>query len=87
MSFVFNICICFCTLLVKGDKREEIVMGFWCLSSDVIFKPIASQARAIILTSGTLSPVNKQFCVYSLNCVDGYFCFRVTHKIPFTIGS
>ena len=32
-------------------------MGFWCLSSEIIFKPIASQARAIILTSGTLSPV------------------------------
>lgn len=33
-------------------------MGFWCLSSDVIFKPIAAQARAIILTSGTLSPMD-----------------------------
>lgn len=44
---------------MKGEKREEIVMGFWCLSSEVIFKPIASQARAIILTSGTLSPVNN----------------------------
>lgn len=45
------------SFLVKGEKREEIVMGFWCLSSEVIFKPIASQAKSIILTSGTLSPV------------------------------
>lgn len=42
----------------KNERKEEIIMGFWCLSSDVIFRPIASMARSIILTSGTLSPMD-----------------------------
>ncbi len=50
-------------------------MGFWCLSSEVVFREIAMKAKSIILTSGTLSPVNKKKNVISYVPVDGYFCF------------
>lgn len=50
-------------------------MGFWCLSSEVVFREIAMKAKSIILTSGTLSPVNKALFTFSYTLVDGYFCF------------
>ncbi|KAJ3297940.1 Fanconi anemia group J protein [Borealophlyctis nickersoniae] len=34
----------------------EYVIGFWCLNPGVIFRPLADEARSVILTSGTLSP-------------------------------
>lgn len=81
LFFYFNF------ILVKNEKREVIEMGFWCLSSEVIFKPIASQARAVILTSGTLSPVILRFNIISdvfYLYLDGYFCFRIENRVPLT---
>ncbi|KAI8928690.1 helicase C-terminal domain-containing protein [Entophlyctis helioformis] len=34
-------------------------ISFWCLNPAVIFRDIASQARAVVLVSGTLSPLNS----------------------------
>lgn len=43
-------------------KREEqrIVhnLGFWCLNPAVVFNPMIRQARSVILSSGTLSPMD-----------------------------
>ena len=41
----------------KHARVEERLIGFWCLNSSVVFKPIADEARSVILTSGTLSPM------------------------------
>ena len=40
-----------------GDTKDEHVIGFWCLNSSIIFKQISDAARSVILTSGTLSPL------------------------------
>lgn len=42
----------------RANRRLEIMLGFWCLSPEVVFKPIANEVKSIILTSGTLSPMN-----------------------------
>lgn len=42
----------------KTSRRLEVTLGFWCLGPDVIFKPLANRVKSIILTSGTLSPMN-----------------------------
>ena len=44
--------------LRNNIRRRESTMGFWCLSSEVIFEEISQKAKAIILTSGTLSPMD-----------------------------
>ncbi|KAF9351726.1 Fanconi anemia group J protein [Mortierella sp. AD094] len=38
-------------------KRREF--KFWCLNPGVIFRPISLKARSVILTSGTLSPMES----------------------------
>ncbi len=46
---------------IKSDKtqrRIDVTLGFWCLSPDVIFRPLASKVKSVILTSGTLSPLS-----------------------------
>ena len=55
------------TQLKKGKRsmgyeksRFERVLGFWCFSPGVGFKQIQKlNPRSIILTSGTLSPMNS----------------------------
>lgn len=42
----------------RTGRKLDIMLGFWCLSPDVIFRPLANQVKSIILTSGTLSPMN-----------------------------
>lgn len=39
------------------SKKREIL--FWCLNPGVIFRPISTRARSVILTSGTLSPLDS----------------------------
>lgn len=34
-------------------------IGFWCLNPAVVFNEIAAESRSVILTSGTLSPLNS----------------------------
>lgn len=41
----------------KMGRKLDITLGFWCLSPDVIFRPLCNQVKSIILTSGTLSPM------------------------------
>ncbi|KAG0218376.1 Fanconi anemia group J protein [Mortierella sp. NVP41] len=41
---------------VVAKKRE---LKFWCLNPGVIFLPLSSAARSVILTSGTLSPMDS----------------------------
>ncbi|OWZ23055.1 hypothetical protein PHMEG_0002137 [Phytophthora megakarya] len=42
----------------SGDEWE-LKMCIWCLNAAVAFSDIASQARSVILTSGTLSPMES----------------------------
>lgn len=42
-----------------GGKYWEFTLAFWCFNSSIIFKQISSQARSVILTSGTLSPMDS----------------------------
>eukprot|EP00054_Salpingoeca_dolichothecata_P038304 m.13497 g.13497 ORF g.13497 m.13497 type:complete len:363 (-) comp8443_c0_seq1:100-1188(-) len=39
------------------DQDQKITLSLWCMNPAVAFEPLASQSRAIVLTSGTLSPL------------------------------
>ncbi|KAF9149935.1 Fanconi anemia group J protein [Linnemannia schmuckeri] len=39
------------------EKKREF--KFWCLNPGVIFRPLSSTTRSVILTSGTLSPMDS----------------------------
>ena len=41
-------------------------LHFWCLSPSVAFKEIAQNSYSVILTSGTLSPLDAM--AYELKC-------------------
>ncbi|KAI9270400.1 hypothetical protein BDA99DRAFT_501656 [Phascolomyces articulosus] len=54
-------------LIKKVDRRNtysttasdwEIKLAFWCLNPAIIFRDMAKDARSVVLTSGTLSPLN-----------------------------
>lgn len=47
-------------MCVDRDKGKHPVftLGIWCLNPAIIFRDITSQARNVILTSGTLSPMD-----------------------------
>jgi regulator of telomere elongation helicase 1 len=48
----------FGTHLFQSQPHEKNgVLDFWCFSPSIAFKEIAQQAKSIILTSGTLSPL------------------------------
>ncbi|KAF9116314.1 Fanconi anemia group J protein [Mortierella sp. AM989] len=40
-----------------AKKKREL--KFWCLNPGVIFRPLSLKARSVILTSGTLSPMDS----------------------------
>ena len=42
----------------KSGKQSEIKLSLWCLDSSVIFSPMVSSLRSVVLTSGTLSPMD-----------------------------
>ena len=42
----------------KAGKNSEIKLSLWCLNSSVIFSPLVSSLRSVVLTSGTLSPMD-----------------------------
>ncbi|KAH7049992.1 helicase C-terminal domain-containing protein [Linnemannia elongata] len=41
----------------QAEKKREL--KFWCLNPGVIFRPLSSTTRSVILTSGTLSPMDS----------------------------
>lgn len=41
-----------------GDRQVIHSVAFWCMSPDVVFGPMAAACKSIILTSGTLSPMD-----------------------------
>jgi len=46
----------------KSTQERDLtkrMFKFWCLNPGVIFRPISTQARSVILTSGTLSPMDS----------------------------
>ncbi|KAG1691372.1 hypothetical protein DVH05_027034 [Phytophthora capsici] len=43
----------------KSGSEWDLKMCIWCLNAAVAFSDIASQARSVILTSGTLSPMES----------------------------
>ncbi|GMF19040.1 unnamed protein product [Phytophthora lilii] len=43
----------------NGGDEWELKMCIWCLNAAVAFSDIANQARSVILTSGTLSPMES----------------------------
>ncbi|KAI9495389.1 helicase C-terminal domain-containing protein [Zychaea mexicana] len=54
-------------LIKKIDRQQtrrtktadwEIKLAFWCLNPAIVFRNMAQETRSIILTSGTLSPLN-----------------------------
>lgn len=67
------------TKIESSGRRVVLTLGFWCLNPEVIFKPLVSQTKSVILTSGTLSPVLFPFWrgdlvsshIFFL-CVDGH---------------
>ncbi|KAG0244286.1 Fanconi anemia group J protein [Mortierella sp. GBA43] len=42
---------------VRDSKKR--MFKFWCLNPGIIFRPLSTQARSVILTSGTLSPMDS----------------------------
>lgn len=42
-----------------GVQGWAISLGLWCMSPAVAFSQVAKGARSIILTSGTLSPMDS----------------------------
>ncbi|KAG0329215.1 Fanconi anemia group J protein [Dissophora globulifera] len=42
-----------------GGYRKKKEFKFWCFNPGVIFRPLSMQARSVILTSGTLSPMDS----------------------------
>jgi hypothetical protein len=43
----------------RTASHSELMLCFWCLDPAVAFRAISSQARALILTSGTLTPMDS----------------------------
>ena len=37
----------------------NVTMSLWCLNPGIIFKPIATKSHSVVLTSGTLSPLDS----------------------------
>ena len=37
----------------------NVTLSLWCLNPGIIFKPIASKSHSVVLTSGTLSPLDS----------------------------
>eukprot|EP01083_Nonionella_stella_P303108 1047872_1 len=50
----------------RQQKVKVVYLHFWCLSPSVAFKPIGEETRSVILTSGTLSPLES--LPYELKC-------------------
>jgi Fanconi anemia group J protein len=44
---------------VDSESKWDTYIGFWCMNPAVSFKNMAKGAHSIILTSGTLSPMNS----------------------------
>lgn len=42
-----------------GQVEKKREFKFWCLNPGVIFRPLSSATRSVILTSGTLSPMDS----------------------------
>ncbi|KAK3807885.1 MAG: helicase C-terminal domain-containing protein [Benniella sp.] len=45
--------------LTQEHDLTKRIFKFWCLNPGVIFRPISTQVRSVILTSGTLSPMDS----------------------------
>jgi hypothetical protein len=39
--------------------KMETMLNFWCMSASVVFKEIDAQCHSVLLTSGTLSPLDS----------------------------
>ena len=44
---------------VEGKRELPVRLAFWCLSPQVAFEEVASEAHSLLLTSGTLSPLDS----------------------------
>lgn len=42
----------------SGGRRVIFTLGFWCLNPEVIFRSMVNATKSVILTSGTLSPMD-----------------------------
>eukprot|EP01034_Spumella_vulgaris_P023649 gene23649-29890_t len=42
-----------------GATKMETMLNFWCMSASVVFKEIDAQCHSVLLTSGTLSPLDS----------------------------
>ena len=51
----------------KAGKVKEVRLAFWCLSPAVVFNPMVANLRAVVLTSGTLSPMDVMASELSIN--------------------
>lgn len=41
------------------NARWRYTLNFWCLNPAVVFEDVREQARSVVLTSGTLSPMDS----------------------------
>lgn len=46
-------------LFYGTEVKKLYKLAFWCLNPGVVFKPIADEVKSVILTSGTLSPMDS----------------------------
>ena len=42
----------------SGAKKLVVSLGFWCFNPALTFRKMAEQTRSVVLTSGTLAPLN-----------------------------
>lgn len=47
----------FCLVLEKGDGLTDSSIRFSCLDASIAMKPVLKQFRSVVITSGTLSPL------------------------------
>uniref|UniRef100_A0A7S2RVG0 Regulator of telomere elongation helicase 1 homolog n=1 Tax=Mucochytrium quahogii TaxID=96639 RepID=A0A7S2RVG0_9STRA len=47
------------SVVVRQSKKEDVEFCIWCLNPAVAFRSLAERCRSVILTSGTLSPINS----------------------------
>lgn len=45
--------------MIVTKSSVEISLNFWCFNSGIAFEEIKKSVRSIILTSGTLSPIES----------------------------
>lgn len=75
-----------------GPTTRNSRLAFWCLSPSLVFRPMISDVRSVVLTSGTLSPMDVMASelsvsfphrLESLHIIDSHqICVAAVAKAP-----